>query len=149
MNLLRLIDIFFPPSSVYAHCDVPCGIYKAQPMITAAEAIVKMVDKILNPPARDEKDQQSVVDFHNNMTRFVMVKEEEAEKCKREVLILWTDFFKAEHLDSVPDLHDKVWKIVKLCSENKRSVNKAKADELLSCVIDFGNIFEKVQKAVK
>lgn len=147
MFVLRILDKVFPSEIAYAHCDVPCGIYKAQPMITAAEAVAKMVDKILNPPVLDEKDVQSRLDFHNNMTRFVIVKEEEAEKCKREVLILWTDFFKAEHLSTVPDLHEKVWKITKLCSENKRTVNKAKAEELLKVVTEFGGIFEKVQKA--
>jgi len=147
MNVLRALDKVFPPKIAFAHCDVPCGIYKKDAMVTAAEAVVKMVDKILNPPARDEKNPQSVVDFHNNMTRFVIVKEEEAEKCKHEVLILWTDFFKTEYLESVPDLHDKVWKITKLCSENKRSVNKAKADELLRLVTEFGEIFEKAQKS--
>lgn len=149
MTILRVIDRFFPPKAAYAHCDVPCGVYSRHPMQIGALAVVKMVEKILNPPERDEKDQQSVVDFHNNMTRFVIVKEQEAEKCKREVLILWTDFFKAEHLENWPDLHERVWKITKLCSENKRSVSKEKADELLKRVEELGDIFDEAQKAAK
>ncbi|GIS27373.1 MAG: hypothetical protein CM15mP128_1320 [Methanobacteriota archaeon] len=30
------------------------------------------------------------------------VKEEEARKCKEEILILWTDFFKPQHLENPP-----------------------------------------------
>ena len=94
MKFLRKIDCIFPQKFAYAHCDVPCGIYKKDAMITAAETVVKMVEKIIDPPPLDEKDKKSRMDFHNNMTRFVLVKEQHAELCKREVLILWTDFFK-------------------------------------------------------
>lgn len=146
MFVLRLIDKLFPPKIAYAHCDVPCGVYSRHPAEIAAVAVVKMVEKILNPPPLDEKNKQQGVDFHNNMTRYVMVKESEAEKCKREVLILWTDFFKPEHLDKSPDLHDKVWKITKLCSENKRSVNLDTANELLKQVKELGDIFDAAQK---
>ena len=148
MRVLRLIDNIFPPKIAYAHCDVPCGIYKKDAMITAAETVVKMVDKIVNPPTLDERDKQSRLDFHNNMTRFVIVKEQHAELCKREVLILWTDFFKAEHLEKWPDLREKVWKITKLCSDCKREVNVDKANELLVHVKKLGDILEQAQKAV-
>lgn len=149
MILLKIIDRLFPLAIAYAHCDVPCGVYSRHPAEISALAVVKMVEKILNPPPLDEKDKQSRVDFHNNMTRYVIVKESEAEKCKREVLILWTDFFKPEHLDKNPDLHDKVWKITKLCSENKRSVSMEKANELLKAVTELGNIFDATQKVAK
>lgn len=147
MTILRIIDKFFAPRIAYAHCDVPCGIYKKDAMITAAETVVKMVDKIVNPPPLDEKDKQSRLDFHNNMTRFVIVKEQHAELCKREALILWTDFFKSEHLEKWPDLHEKVWKITKLCSESKREVNADKASQLLAQVKELGDILEEAQKA--
>lgn len=149
MNFLRVVDRLFLPAIAYAHCDVPCGVYSRHPMQIGALAVVKMVEKILNPPPRDEKDKQSVVDFHNNMTRFVIVKEQEAQRCKNEVLILWTDFFKQEHLEKWPDLHERVWKISKLCSDNKRSVSKEKADELMKQVMELGDIFDEAQKAAK
>ena len=149
MNALRLLDSVFKPQIAYAHCDVPCGIYKKEPSITAAETVVKMVEKILNPPKIDEKDHASRVNYHNNMTRYVIVKEQHAEICKREILILWTDFFKPEHLEKWPDLHEKFWKATKLCSENKREVSKEKADALLAAVFEIGGILEEAQKAAK
>src|SRR3989344_3287311 len=129
MNILRVIDKLFPPRVAYAHCDVPCGIYDPKPAQIAAAAVAKMVDKILNPPEIDEKDQAWRVNFHNNMTRFVIVKEQEAQKCKNELLILWSDFFKPEHLETFPQLHDKFWKAVKLCSLNKQTVSEKSASE--------------------
>lgn len=147
MNLLRVLDSIFKPRAAFAHCDIPCGIYKAEPSKTAAETVVKMVDKILNPPELDEKDQASRVNFHNNMTRYVIVKEQHAEICKRELLILWTDFFKSEHLEKWPDLHEKVWKAAKLCSDNKREVSAEKAQQLLKAVSEIGSILEKAQAA--
>lgn len=146
MNLLRFIDRFSPPRIAFAHCDIPCGIYKSEPSRTAAATVVKMVDKLISPPPIDENDKQSRLNFHNNMTRFVLAKEEHAEICKREVLILWTDFFKSEHLEKYPDLHDKIWKITKLCSDNKRSVSLEKAQELLKAVNELGNIFDEANK---
>lgn len=143
-RLLRLIDFFFKPTAVFAHCDVPCGIYKAEPSRTAAETVVKMVEKIEALP----KENPTVTD-RNTFVRCVKVKEEHAELCKRELLILWTDFFKAEHLDKWPDLHEKIWKAAKLCSENKRDVSAEKAQALLNAVSEIGSILVEAQKAAK
>jgi len=115
----------------------------------AAESVYKMVEKILNPPALDEKDQASRVNYHNNLTRYTIVKEQQAEICKREVLILWTDFFKEEHLKDFPELHSLVWKATKLCSTNKREVSLEKAKELQECVDKIAEIFNKVKAAAK
>jgi len=144
MILLRLLDKIFRPSPVFAHCDVPCGIYKAEPSQTAAQTVAKMVEKIEALP----KENPAVAD-RNTYVRCVMVKEAHAELCKKEILILWTDFFKAEHLKMWPDLHDKVWKATKLCSDNKREVSPKKAQALLDVVGEIGSILEKAQAAAK
>lgn len=147
MNIVRLIDKIFPPQVAYAHCDIPCGIYDPKPAQIAAAAVAKMVDKILNPPELDEKDKASRVNFHNNMTRFVIVKEQEAQKCKNELLILWTDFFKPEHLESFSDLHDKFWKATKLCSKNKQEVSVEAAADLVAAVDEIAKMFDKAKAA--
>ncbi len=149
MNLLRFIDKVFPPDFVLAHCDVPCGIYDPKPAQIAAETVAKMVDKLINPPHLDEKDKQSRLDFHNNMTRYVIEKEEQAEICKRELLILWTDFFKPEHLKTFPNLHETFWKAAKLCSKNKQSVDEKAASDLVTAVDEIAEMFTKVKAAAK
>jgi len=146
---MNLFDLIFPVKEVYAHCDIPCGVYDPKPAQMAAESVYKMVEKILNPPTLDENDHASRVNYHNNMTRYVIVKEQQAEICKREVLILWTDFFKEEHLKDFPELHELIWKTTKLCSTNKREVSVEKAKELQANVDKIAEIFNKAKAAAK
>jgi len=123
------------------HCDVPCGIYKIEPARTAAETIVRMVELIEELP----KDNPTVSD-RNKFVRCVLTKEEHARKCKEELLILWTDYFKPEHLEKFPKLHETFWKAAKLCSKNKQEVNKQAADELLKAVDEIGKMFVSSKK---
>ncbi|MDO8573961.1 MAG: superoxide dismutase, Ni [Candidatus Daviesbacteria bacterium] len=126
--------------TAYAHCDIPCGIYDPKPAQIAAATVLKMVQKLKELPENCE------LITVNSQVRMVMVKEEHAELCKREVLILWTDYFKEEHLEKFPNLHDLVWKTTKLCSENKRMVDEAKAEELIEAVDKIADIFEQTKK---
>ncbi|MBI4123256.1 MAG: superoxide dismutase, Ni, partial [Parcubacteria group bacterium] len=117
---------------VWAHCDIPCGIYTADPAVVAARTCLKMVEKILNLLPAEEKSVDAVRNFHNAMTRYVLVKEQHAQKCKEELLILWTDYCKPEHLAMFPDLHEKFWKAAKLCSRAKQEVSLEGARALLA-----------------
>src|SRR3990167_3072542 len=103
--LLKLL----PSKPVFAHCDIPCGIYDPHTAQLASQTVLKMVQKMKALP----KD-----DIHS-LIRMVSVKEDHAELCKREILILWTDYYQSEHLEKFPDLHELVWKACKLCSDNK------------------------------
>lgn len=127
-----------PSQDVYAHCDVPCGIYDPKPAQIAAATVLKMVDLIEALP----KENPTVED-RNKFVRCVWTKEEHARKCKEELLILWTDYFKPEHLAKFPDLHDKFWKAAKLCSENKQHVNRESAQKLVAAVDEIAEIFAK------
>ncbi len=139
--MLNLLIKFLPTRPVFAHCDIPCGIYDPHTAQLASQTVLKMVQKINELP----KENPTVTD-RNNFVRMVKVKEEHAELCKREVLILWTDYFKPEHLEKFPDLHDLVWKTTKLCSDNKRAVDEAKAQELVASVDKIADIFHQTKK---
>lgn len=144
MYFLRIIDKIFPLQSAYAHCDVPCGIYDPKPAQIAAETVVKMVEKIEGLPKENPK-----VEDRSLFVRAVWTKEEHAQKCKEELLILWTDFFKPEHLELFPDLHDKFWKATKLCSKNKQSVDMKAAQDLKTAVDEIADMFAKVKATQK
>lgn len=131
-----------PVKSVSAHCDIPCGIYDPHTAQLAAKTVLTMVQKINQLPK-----ENPMVNDRNSFVRMVIVKEEHAEICKREILILWTDYFKAEHLEKFPDLHDLVWKTTKLCSDNKRSVDEERAKELVKAVDEIARIFGETKKA--
>jgi len=130
--LLKLL----PSKPVFAHCDIPCGIYDPHTAQLASQTVLKMVQKMKALP----KD-----DIHS-LIRMVSVKEDHAELCKREILILWTDYFKSEHLEKFPDLHELVWKACKLCSDNKRAVDEVKAQELVEAVDKIADIFNETSR---
>lgn len=141
------MEFFGKPETVYAHCDIPCGIYSSAPSVMAAETVEKMVNLLtdLIPPSSSATKEERLA-YENSVARIVKVKEEHAELCKREILILWTDYFKPEHLTHFPDLHEKIWGATKLCSQNKKEVNFDAAKELRAKVAEIGGIFEKTHR---
>lgn len=145
MKSLFLIFLkMLPTQTVYAHCDVPCGIYDPKAAQIAAATVLKMVEKIEGLP----KENPSVSD-RNSFVRMVWTKEEHARRCKEELLILWTDYFKPEHLTQFPNLHETFWKAAKLCSKNKQSVDMQAAKDLVKAVDEIADIFQKSKAAAK
>ncbi len=143
--VLRKAERVMMPSSVYAHCDVPCGIYETNTMVMAADTVHKMVEKIIELKA-PSTDPQQHRDFTNTVVRMTLTKEEWAQKCKQEILILWTDYFKDEHLAKFPDLHAKAWKAAKLCSQAKRTVDLNVARQLKEAVAEVASVFAESKK---
>ena len=144
---MTLLNLIFPLKKAYAHCDIPCGVYESKPAQMAAESVEKMVQKILELPT--EGDAQTLLAARNSFVRMVRTKEDQAELCKRGVLVLWTDFFKEENLTDFPNLHDLIWKTTKLCSTNKREVSAEAAKALRENVDKIAEIFSKVKTAAK
>lgn len=130
-----------PASTVDAHCDGPCGIYDPASARIAAEAVRSMVKKIHALHIHDENDATEVLGYHNSLSRYIAIKEEEAETTKRQLLILWTDYFKPHHLEAYPDLHDTFWKAAKLCSACKVGIKLEDANALVAACENIHNIF--------
>ena len=137
-----MLDRFLAPRTVaYAHCDIPCGIYDPTPAKIAADTVAKMVEKIgqLDKNATD-------LGTRANFVRMVSVKEQHAEIVKKELQILWSDYFKPEHLEKFPKLHDSFWKALKLASKNKQNVDAQAAAELQAAVKDISDMFWATKK---
>jgi nickel superoxide dismutase len=141
MNLFKL-------ETVYAHCDIPCGIYDPKPSQIAAATVLKMVQKI-NELVETDAYKNMDVNAMANFSRMVMVKEEHGRKCKDELLVLWTDFFKPEDLTMYPKLHETIWTTTKLISKNKQEVNLEAAEQLVKSVNEIAEMFEKVNASRK
>lgn len=124
-----------------AHCDGPCGVYDPASARIAAEAAVSMTKKLLALEVPDPSNAAATVAYHNTFSRYVAIKEEQAHLAKEELLVLWTDFFKPQHLASVPNLHDVFWKATKLCSAVKVEVSAVHAQELMDAIKDIHEIF--------
>ena len=141
-KILRLLDKISKPKAVFAHCDVPCGVYEPDSMKWAAETVLKINEKLLDKNGNNKED----IEQRNFLIRTVQVKEEYAQICKEQILILWTDYFKPEHLAKHPELHDLVWKATKQCSAVKRSVSIEEAKKLQEMVAKIGKIFLETKK---
>jgi nickel superoxide dismutase len=124
-----------------AHCDAPCGVYDPASARIAAEAVLSMTKKILDLKAPDGGDAKATANYHNTLTRYIVVKEEQAQVAKEELLILWTDYFKPVHLEKYPNLHDTFWKAAKLCSAAKVEVSLEHAQELMDAVKKIHEIY--------
>jgi nickel superoxide dismutase len=123
-----------------AHCDAPCGIYDPSSARIAAEAALSMTKKILDLKY-PEGDSKAAVAYKNTLTRYIVVKEEQAQIAKDELLILWTDYFKPVHLEKYPNLHETFWKAAKLCSAVKVEVSLEHANELMEAIKEIHGIF--------
>lgn len=134
-----------PAPKVSAHCDGPCGVYDPAQARVAAEAVLSMTKKMLDLPTPKSTDAGEMATYANTMSRYVLIKEDEAEKTKHHLLVLWTDFFKPEHLEEFPDLHDVFWKATKECSSAKQEVSLVHAQQLLKYVEQIHGMFWKAK----
>jgi len=149
-RMLKSISQLFKIQTADAHCDVPCGVYDPATAALAAKTVAVLAKKIVDlpaPAATAAAPEQKA--FENTITRMVVVKEEHAQICKKELLILWSDFFKPQHLEMFPDLHTTFWNAAKLCSFNKQNVDVAKAEELQAACAKVADMFAKAQAAAK
>ncbi len=133
-RLLQSLDAVRPASAASAHCDGPCGVYDPASARIAGEAVLSMTKKLLDIDMSSEG-------AHNTYIRYVNIKEEQAELVKRELNILWHDYFKPEHLEQYPDLHTTFWKAAKQASACKTSVSLDAANELMAMIENIHHIF--------
>ncbi|MFQ5575591.1 MAG: superoxide dismutase, Ni [Anaerolineae bacterium] len=131
----------FPAPEVEAHCDGPCGVYDPASARIAAEAVLSMTKKILALTPPTPGDAPAMAAYHNTMSRYIHIKEEQAHMTKTELLVLWTDYFKPQHLEQFPSLHDTFWKAAKLCSACKVGVSLDDANALMEAVKNIHQMF--------
>ena len=144
-RVFRAFDRAAPPDVAHAHCDIPCGIYDPHMAQIAALTVVRMVQLIQGlqmPEARSAGGGKEEWDtYMMQLSRYTAVKEEHAKLCEHEIIILWSDYFKPDHLQKHPDLHDVVWRACKLTSTVKQQINMDAAQQLLAATQQIAEIF--------
>jgi nickel superoxide dismutase len=118
----RVLRALAPRSTAHAHCDIPCGIYDPQQARIEAESCYRIIQKY-----QDSSDELF-------RARCINIKEERAELTKHHIDVMWHDYFKPEHVDKFPDLHEVCWKASKQASQVKRTVDLAEAQKLLDLI---------------
>lgn len=145
-KILRATDLISKPKTAHAHCDIPCGVYEPDSAKWAAETVHALTEKLLALEQPKEGDAKARIAYVNTASRMAEIKEKFAEICKKELLILWTDYFKPEHFQKHPDLTEKIHKATKQCSVVKREVNLEAAKKLREMVDEIAKIFWDTKK---
>ena len=143
LNINRVKQIF-QADVAYAHCDVPCGIYDPHLAQIAAHTVVRMavlINELEKPGADCTKDQSAI--YTHKIARMTAVKEHHAELAKQEMRILWGDYFKPEHLEQFPELHETFWNAMKAASEARVHRNIDAANGLLKATQEIAEAFWK------
>lgn len=123
--------IFGRPHTAYAHCDLPCGVYDPAQARIEAESCYKIVEKY--HASKDEVFRE----------RAILIKEQRADLVKHHLDVLWHDYFKPEHLEKFPELHELFWKAAKQCSTVKASVELNDAAKLLDMIDRIDDAWRK------
>ena len=136
------------PLPVFAHCDIPCGIYDPHQAQLSALTIVRMNQLIAELPKPGPQTTPEERDAYvHKLSRYTQVKEEHAEACKRDLRVLWGDYFTPEHLQKFPEVHQLFWDAMKLASKVRQEVNLQAAQDLLVKVQKIAEIFWKSKGA--
>ncbi len=134
-RLLSTIDRILPPATVVrAHCDLPCGVYDPAQARIEAESVKACMEKFNGSDDPVFKE------------RAVVIKEERADLVKHHLWVLWTDYFKPEHLEKHPNLHDLFWSATKAAGEAKKTTDVAVAQRLLDSIGEIDTVFRATKK---
>ena len=118
-----------PRRRVHAHCDLPCGVYDPAQARIEAESVKATIAKYL---ASDDPVFKA---------RALAIKEERSDLVKHHLWVLWTDYFKPEHLEAYPELHELFWQATKTAGETKKTNDLAVGQRLLDQINEIDKIF--------
>ena len=141
----KLIKIL-PTKPVYAHCDIPCGIYDPYPAQIAAHTVLRMTT-LLNDFTKDDKKEaeEDWIKMKHDVSRMTHVKEEHGEIVEHELDTLLNDYFKDEHFEKFPELKDLIAKTIKLSAKARQSIDLEVCQELLANTQKIAEIFWKTK----
>ena len=132
---MRLLSrILGPRLEATAHCDLPCGVYDPAQARIEAESVKAIQEKY-----QGNEDPEF-------RTRAIQIKEQRAELVKHHLWVLWTDYFKPEHLEKYPNLHELFWNATKEAGAAKKSQDPAQGQKLLDLIGQIDTIFWETKK---
>jgi nickel superoxide dismutase len=120
--MFRVRSFLAPATTVHAHCDLPCGVYDPEQARIEAESCYRIIEKYA---ANEDATFRA---------RAIGIKEKQADLVKHHLDVLWHDYFKPEHLATVPNLHELFWTANKQVSKVKASTDLADAKKLLEMI---------------
>ena len=116
-----------------AHCDLMCGVYDPAQARIEAQSVYNAI-KIYEAAGDDVTRQRAIA-----------IKEERAELVKHHLWVLWTDYFKPEHVEKFPELHNLFWRATKAAGEAKKTMDIAAAQKLIDLIDEIGAVFAQTK----
>jgi nickel superoxide dismutase len=134
---MRLPRFLTPSTIAHAHCDLPCGVYDPAQARIEAESVKAIIEKY---NANEDPTFRA---------RALLIKEQRAELVKHHLWVLWTDYFKPNHFEKYPELHQLFNEATKLAGAGgaKGSVDATVAEQLLSKIDEIAKIFWETKAA--
>ncbi len=136
-----ILDILRPRRVVHGHCDLPCGVYDPAQARIEAESVKAIQEMFQDASKRKPPNWSDTQSEDQWADRALKIKEERADLVKHHLWVLWTDYFKPEHLEQYPDLHERYWKATKLAGDSKRSIDPSQGQQLLDAIGELDKIF--------
>jgi nickel superoxide dismutase len=129
--------VFAPRTVAFAHCDLPCGVYDPAQARIEAESVKAIMEKY---QGNDDPVYRA---------RAIVIKEQRAELVKHHLSVLWSDYFKPDHFEAYPQLHELFNQAIKQAGAagGKGSVDPAEGQKLLDQVDEIAKIFWETKKA--
>lgn len=118
---------------VYAHCDLMCGVYDPAQARIEAQSVYNAMKKYQD--SDDSVFRQRCID----------IKEKRAELTKHHIWVLWTDYFKPEHAEAHPEIHDLVWRAAKAAGDAKKTADPKDGQALIDLVDEIGAVFAETK----
>ncbi len=119
----------------HAHCDLYCGVYDPAQAKIEAMSVLKIAEKYAS--SDDEVFK----------ARAISLKEERAEEVKHHLMVLWADFFTAEHRTQFPNLDDLFWRAIHQAGDAKKSVDPEDGRKLIALIDEISDVFWQTEKA--
>ena len=129
--------LFRRVATAHAHCDLPCGVYDPAQARIEAESVKAIQEKF-----QGNEDPSF-------RARAIDIKEQRSDLVKHHLAVLWHDYFKPEHFEKYPQLHDLFNKATKAAgaSGTKGSNDPATGQELLDYIAQIDKIFWETKQA--
>ena len=146
MTLIRNLTSLIPAETVYAHCDVPCGIYDPHNAQMAAHTIIRMTQMLEElKPSTEEPPFDERKRIISQIARLTHVKEKHGELVEEELSTLENDYFKPEHHKEFPELAELISNAVKLSIKVRQTIDMDASNELLEETQKVAEIFYKTK----
>jgi nickel superoxide dismutase len=130
----KILHKIFNIKTADAHCDLMCGVYDPAQARIEAQSVYNAV-KVYETASDDVLRQRALA-----------IKEERAELVKHHLWVLWTDYFKSEHAEKFPNLHDLFWRATKAAGEAKKTMDAQAAQKLIDLIDEIGAVFAKTKE---